>query len=120
MSNKTVFGTILVGLGTVWLLESFGIIGRTPSFWQILPILLIAFGVWRLVKSQFQDITSSLAFIVSGVLSGLLQLDIISWRQISNAFWPLVVMLIGIGILTTGNKKESKTKIKDAVTEEKK
>lgn len=105
MSNKSLFGSILVAIGIVWLLDSFGIID-TPSFGQWLPIILIAFGFWRLLASQFKALVESIFFIGSGVTIGLLQLSIIDIRQIVRAFWPVVFILIGLWVLSSGKKKK--------------
>lgn len=104
MSNKSLFGSILVGVGIVWLLDSFGVIDA-PSFGQWLPIILIAVGVWRFLSSQFKAMVESVIWIGSGVTIGLLQLDIITIRQIFRAFWPVIVIFIGLWILSSGNKK---------------
>lgn len=104
MSNKSLFGSVLVGIGIVWLLDSFGVI-EAPSFGQWLPIILIAFGVWRLLSSQFKAIVESIIWIGSGVTIGLLQLDIITVRQLFRAFWPVIVILIGLWVLSSGKKK---------------
>lgn len=104
MSNKSLFGSILVGIGIVWLLDSFGVIDA-PSFGQWLPIILIAVGVWRFLSSQFKAIVESVIWIGSGVTIGLLQLDIITIRQIFRAFWPVIVILIGLWVLGSGKKK---------------
>lgn len=104
MSNKSLFGSILVGIGIVWLLDNFGVIDA-PSFGQWLPIVLIAFGVWRLLFSQFKAIVESIIWIGSGVTIGLLQLDIITMRQVLRAFLPVIVILIGVWVLSSGKKK---------------
>lgn len=112
MSNKSLFGSILVAIGIVWLLDSFGIID-TPSFGQWLPIILIAFGVWRLLASQFKALVEAIVFIGSGITIGLLQLDIITMRQILRAFWPIVVILIGLWVLSSGKKKKIEKKVEE-------
>ena len=105
MSNKSLLGSILVGIGIVWLLDNFGVID-TPSFAQWLPIVLIAFGVWRLLSSQFKALVESIIFIGSGITIGLLQLDIITMRQVLSAFWPVILILIGLWALSSGNNKK--------------
>jgi len=105
MSNKSLLGSILVGIGIVWLLDSFGVIDA-PSFAQWLPIILIAFGVWRLLASQFKALIEAIILIGSGVTIGLLQLDIIDMRQIVRAFWPIILILIGLLVLNSGNGKK--------------
>ena len=100
MSNKSLLGSILVGIGFVWLLDNFGVIDA-PSFGQWLPIILIAFGVWRLLFSQFKALVESIFFIGSGVTIGLLQLDMITMRQVLRAFLPVIVILIGVWVLSS-------------------
>lgn len=103
MSNKSVFGTIIIGFGLIWLLDNFRVIDA-PSLWEWIPIILIAIGVWRLLNSQFKSIIDSVIFIGSGVSIGLLQLDIINMRQILLSFWPGIMILIGIWLLGSGQK----------------
>lgn len=104
MSNKSVFGTIIIGFGLLWLLDNFRVI-NAPSLWEWVPIILIAAGVWRLLSSQFKSVVDSVILIGSGVTIGLLQLDIISFREIIKAFWPGIMILIGIWVLSSGKKK---------------
>jgi hypothetical protein len=115
MSNKSLLGSILVGIGIVWLLDNFGVID-TPSFAQWLPIILIAFGVWRLLASQFKALVEAIILIGSGVTIGLLQLDIISMRQVLRAFWPVIVILIGLWVLNSGKKKSIEKEDKEEET----
>jgi hypothetical protein len=105
MSNKSLLGSILIGIGTLWLLDSFGVIDA-PNFGQWLPIILIAFGVWRLIFSQFKVLTEGVIWIGSGMTIGLLQLEIINVRQILRAFWPIIIILIGLLALNSGNRKK--------------
>jgi len=104
MSNKSLFGSILVGVGIVWLLDSFGVIDA-PSFGQWLPIILIAVGAWRFLFSQFKAVVESIIWTGSGVTLGLLQLDIITVKQLFRAFWPVIVILIGLWVLSSSKKK---------------
>jgi|LakMenE18May11ns_1017448.scaffolds.fasta_scaffold9938938_1 hypothetical protein len=106
MSNKSLFGSILVGIGVIWLLDSFNVIDA-PSFGQWFPIILISFGVWRLVFSQFKALTEGVIWIGSGMTIGLLQLEIINVRQILRAFWPIIIILIGLLVLSSANKKNN-------------
>ncbi|MGA1047736.1 MAG: LiaF transmembrane domain-containing protein [Minisyncoccia bacterium] len=116
MSNKSLLGSILVGIGIVWLLDNFGVIDA-PSFGQWLPIILIAFGVWRLLFSQFKALVESIFFIGSGVTIGLLQLNIITMREVLQAFLPVIVILIGVWVLSSDKqnrieKREDKEETK--------
>ncbi len=105
MSNKSLLGSILVGIGIVWLLDNFGVID-TPSFAQWFPIILISFGVWRLLASQFKALVEAVIVIGSGVTIGLLQLDIITMREVLRAFWPVILILLGLWALSSDNKKK--------------
>lgn len=104
MSNKTTFGILFIGFGIIWLLNNFGII-NSPSFGNWISILLIASGTWRLVSSQFKSIVSSTILIILGLVSGLLQLDIIQWSDINKALLPIIAILCGIGLLSRNIKK---------------
>ncbi len=101
MSNKSLFGSILVGIGVIWLLDSFNVIDA-PSFGQWFPIILISFGVWRLLTSQFKAVIEAIIWIGTGVTIGLLQLDIITVRQLFRAVWPVIVILLGLWVLNSG------------------
>lgn len=103
MSNKTTFGILFIGFGIIWLLNNFGII-NSPSFGNWISILLVASGTWKLVSSQFKSIMSSTILIVLGLVSGLLQLDIIQWSDINKALLPIVVILCGVALLSRNIK----------------
>jgi hypothetical protein len=104
MSNRAAFGVILLGIGVIWLLGNFNII-QVPGVWNWIPIILVAFGVWQLLNSQFEAMGSALTIITLGIMIGLIQLEIIDWAQISRAFWPGIIILIGINTIFSRKSK---------------
>ena len=119
MTNRTVFGIIIIGFGVMWLLGSFGV--PTPKIEDWLPVLFISAGVWKLLSSQFKAITFSLILIGIGLVLGLLRLEFITWNDFWLAVGPAIVILIGINILT--GKKQDKgykeAKVESKATEAK-
>ncbi len=108
MTSKNAFGIIIIGVGIIWLLDSFGIV-PAPSLGDWLPVLFIAAGVWKLLESQFKSITFPIILIGVGVVLGLLRLEIITWNDFWLAVGPAIVILIGINILT-GKKQDKEYK----------
>jgi hypothetical protein len=104
MTSKNAFGIIIIGVGIIWLLGSFGV--PTPKLGDWLPVLFIAAGVWKLLESQFKSITFPIILIGIGIVLGLLRLNVITWDKFWLAVGPAIVILIGINILTS--KKQDK------------
>jgi predicted membrane protein len=91
------FGAIVVGIGCLLLLDNLGIV-RFHDIWQYWPVLLVAYGVSRIVDSR----TSS-GWIWGGVVAligAFLLLDTLDIIVFNFAVvWPLLLIAFGISVL---------------------
>ena len=103
-SGRVVFGIIVIVIGAVFLLdntvESVSI-GAVSQWW---PMLLVFFGVWRLVANGFRSLFLPLLLIAIGVIFQLRQLDIIPAIDFGT-YWPLIPIAVGIAILAGGFRR---------------
>lgn len=95
LSARVIFGIVLITLGTLWTLDSFGVLDASAvlRWW---PLVLVVLGVQRLT-----GIAHRKSPVWGGILTigGLLMLgDNIGWLHItSGAIWSLA--LIGLGLM---------------------
>jgi len=91
------FGAIVVAVGVLLLLDNLGIF-RFRDVWQYWPVLLVAWGVSRIVDSN-----SPSGYVFGGVVTLigafllLDNLDIISFNF--AVLWPLLLIAFGISVL---------------------
>lgn len=97
------FGVVLIFLGTVFMLQQLGVVGRGFNWWAIfilIPALGVLSGAWALYqRSQRFD-----AGVRSSLGSGLVILTValmflldFSW----GIWWPLMLIVPGIALLLT-------------------
>lgn len=98
LSYQTMFGTIVLILGVLLLLRTTGIYD-TIQLLEYIPSLFILLGLYALWKSKFSSLSGPIILIVVFTTLQLLTLDLISWKAITN-WWPLLIIIMGIGILT--------------------
>ncbi len=96
-SHGIFFGAVVVAIGCLLLLDNLGIF-RFHDVWQYWPVLLIAFGVSRIVDSH------SLSGYVWGGTMALIgafllldTLDIIVFNF--SVVWPVILIAFGVSIL---------------------
>ena len=86
---------ILIGIGALFLLNNLNIL-HVDNWGQFWPVLLIAFGLVRLVDSQYSG-----GRVMGGVMigvGGLLLADTMGYLRLNwEDMWPLI--LIGVGVL---------------------
>ena len=91
------FGAIVVAIGCLLLLDNLGIV-RFHDVWQYWPVLLVAWGVSRIVDSRTPSgwIGGGMVALVGAFLL-LDRLDIIvfNWALV----WPLILIAFGVSVL---------------------
>lgn len=97
ISNQAFFGTILLIIGTLFLLKTTGIY-NTSKLLIYIPSLFILLGIWALFKSNFKNIAGPIILILIFGIIQIETLDLIPGLSLSN-LWPLVLIIIGIGVL---------------------
>ena len=100
-TSSVVFGVIIVIVGVLFLLNSTGFADLSSVF-QWWPMLIVLFGVWRLVAHKFRRLFMPLLLIAIGVILQLTQLDIgVDFGDL----WPVILILIGIAVLAGGLRR---------------
>jgi predicted membrane protein len=96
-SHGIFFGAIVVAVGCLLLLDNLGIF-RFHDIWQYWPVLLIAFGVSRIVDSRTPSgwIWGGMVTLV-GAFFLLDTLDIITFNF--AMLWPVLLIAFGISVL---------------------
>ena len=96
-SHGLFFGAIVVAIGCMLLLDNLGIV-RFHDIWQYWPVLLVAFGVARIVDSRTPSgwIWGGMVTLV-GAFFLLDTLDIISFNF--AMLWPVLLIAFGISVL---------------------
>jgi predicted membrane protein len=96
-SHGIFFGAIVVAIGVLLLLDNLGIF-RFHDIWQYWPVLLVAYGVSRIVDSRTPS-----GYVGGGVMTLigafllLDKLDIIVFNF--AVVWPLILIAFGISVL---------------------
>ena len=98
MGSRYIFGLALVMLGIMFLLDQFGVwdFGYIISTWW--PLIIIIVGISHLASSNKSFITG-LLIVTIGILLQASELNYLPggfW----HAFWPIIIIFIGIWILT--------------------
>jgi len=91
-------GTLIILIGVLFLLQNMNVIyvDRIGRFW---PVLLIAFGVSRIVERRFRwSLFGGIGFIVVGVLLLLGNLGYIAGNT-WNYIWPVLLIAWGLQML---------------------
>ena len=101
--GKAFVGLLLVGVGIMLLLDTTDVLGKdTRIFGTYWPVLLIAWGFWNLATSGLRSVAWPLAVIAAGVLLLLSKLDV--WSSELGDLWPVVLVVIGLGLLLGGRR----------------
>lgn len=99
------FGAIVVVIGSLLLLDNLGIV-RFHDIWQYWPVLLVAYGVSRVVDSQTPSgwIWGGMIALVGAFLL-LDTLDIIVFNF--NVVWPVLLIAFGLSAVFRGLERKS-------------
>jgi len=96
-SHGIFFGAIVVAIGCMLLLDNLGIV-RFHDVWQYWPVLLVAYGVSRIVDSH-----SPSGYVWGGIVAligAFLLLDTLDIIVFNFAvIWPLLLIAFGISVL---------------------
>ncbi len=96
-SHGIFFGAIVVTIGCLLLLDNLGIV-RFHDIWQYWPVLLVAYGVSRIVDSHSPSgyLWGGLMALIGAFLL-LDTLDIIVFN--AAVIWPLILIAFGLNVL---------------------
>lgn len=95
--SAAIFGVILIGLGTIFLLDN---LGYVDSFrvWEYWPVVLIGFGLASLFAPRDAgDPAAGAVMTAVGTFFLLRKLDVIDWRF--RDVWPMFLVLAGVALI---------------------
>ncbi|MFA6571160.1 MAG: DUF5668 domain-containing protein [Bacteroidota bacterium] len=112
MKARYFLGIALVIFGTVFLLDQIGMwdLGWVISVWW--PAIFVVIGISHIVSTT-KSFISGLFFVAIGLLLIASNMDYLPFG-FWNAFWPLVLIFIGLGIMFKHNKRFRKQTITDS------
>lgn len=95
--SRLVLGIFLLLLGALLLAVNLGY-GLPVGWWQYLPLLFIAFGVWGLVlPNRHVDRVGGVWMIATGVY---FLIGIFDWWDLGwSGAWPIFVIAAGLGFI---------------------
>lgn len=94
--GPTVAGAALVVVGALLLLDNLGVIGLGGAFARAWPALIVAVGVYQVVRHR--DLRRGWFPIVAGGILLLATLRIVRWGELWR-LWPAVLVLVGLRLL---------------------
>jgi predicted membrane protein len=99
------FGAIVVAIGCLLLLDNLGIV-RFHDYWQYWPVLLVAWGVSRIVDSRSPSgwIWGAMVALVGAFLL-LDNLDIIVFNF--SVVWPILLIALGVSAVFRGVERRN-------------
>ncbi len=95
--TAAVFGVILIGLGTIFILDN---LGYVDSFriWEYWPVVLIGFGLSSLIAPKDAgDPAGGAVMAAVGTFFLLRKFDVIDWRF--RDVWPMFLVLAGVALI---------------------
>jgi predicted membrane protein len=104
-SHGIFFGAIVIAIGSLLLLDNLGIV-RFHDIWQYWPVLLVAYGVSRVVDSRsISGYVWGGTIALIGAFLLLDTLDIIVFNF--NVVWPLILIAFGLSAVFRGLERKS-------------
>ncbi len=109
IEQRSVFGLIIVLIGGVMLLDSFGVYDIDISIGTWWPLILIAFGLVRIINYDESTFFGVIVLLI-GVYFQLsnLGVDIVHNVSFHSIFWPAIIILFGLSLIfPVGRRKKS-------------
>lgn len=91
-------GIVLIIIGTLFLLDRFDMFQFGWAVRRFWPLIIIAFGVWHLLKRPAR-VVPGLLFIAIGAIFLGSQLDFLPWWWSMRRLWPVIPIAIGVAML---------------------
>jgi hypothetical protein len=95
--TAAIFGVILIGLGTIFMLDNLGYVDAF-RIWEYWPVVLIGFGLASLIAPKDAgDPAGGAVMTAVGTFFLLRKLDVIDWRL--RDVWPMFLVLAGVALV---------------------
>ncbi|HEX9760153.1 MAG TPA: DUF5668 domain-containing protein [Candidatus Acidoferrales bacterium] len=91
-------GIFLIVIGAVFLLDRFDMFNFGWAIRRFWPLIIIAFGVWHLVKRP-PSVVPGLLFIAIGAIFQGDRLNFMPYWWSMRRLWPLIPIAIGVALL---------------------
>lgn len=100
VSPRVLIGLAIILIGILAIIANLGL-GEDINIWDYWPVILIVIGLSLLLQpSPYRNSFPGLVFVIIGLLFLLGNFDIIDFGF--NLLWPIIIILVGIGILRHG------------------
>jgi predicted membrane protein len=100
VNPRILIGLAIILIGILAILANLGL-GENINIWDYWPVILIVIGLSLLLQpSPYRNSFPGLVFLIIGLLFLLGNFDIIDFGF--NLLWPIIIILVGIGILRHG------------------
>ena len=103
--SRLIPGLVIVALGVLLLLDNLGVL-EIKRFWRFWPVILIAFGLHRLLEQPAQRRGFGVVLLVIGIV---LQLRNFGWMPLNlkdfEQHWPLILMVVGVLLIWRSRRK---------------
>lgn len=96
-------GLVLVGAGSLWLARQAGV--AVPGWLLSWPMILIAIGLIQWVQHAGKKMSAYVLMLIGGVF---LAEKFVPDLHLGRVAWPLVIILIGIGLIIRSGMSRSK------------
>ncbi len=99
--GRVIVGLIVIALGVLFLLENLGYV-YIRDLWDFWPVFLILLGASRMANCRGpRGLASGLIVVAIGGIFLAHNLGYIPF-DIARAFWPVILILFGVGLLIRG------------------
>ena len=106
MKSRHIWGFILILLGIGFFLDQLDLLRFSDVISSWWPLIIIASGVYTLINNKGSYI-GGLIILTVGILLQVNNLDFLPYG-FWGTLWPLILVILGIGILTSRHKKFKK------------
>jgi hypothetical protein len=109
LNSRILPGLLVAGAGLLLTLHNLDLI-RIQGIWRFWPLILIGFGVSQVLDPTRKNLNAGILLLVIGSFFQLANLDLIDirlrdlWR-----FWPLILIVCGVGQLIAWKRPRNLT-----------
>lgn len=113
ISHRIIFGIIIILIGGILLLNSLEIVDADISFATFWPVILIVFGVVKIINFDESTIVGGILLLL-GIFFQLRNFHIpfLENLHLASIFWPIIIILFGLSLIFE-NRDRSKKKSKN-------
>ncbi len=110
--TAAIFGVILIGLGTIFMLDNLGYVDAF-RIWEYWPVVLIGFGLASLIAPKDAgDPAGGAVMTAVGTFFLLRKLDVIDWHL--RDVWPMFLVLAGVALVARALTERRASQTDDA------